>query len=102
MENCVVLCKFKFEDGDGLGYEHHSTITLGPFMDHETAGQFMTEFMDNDEKVKSCIGGLYGKKIDRLIGWEVADLIPFDFLSSACSDHERAVRTSHQPQQTGY
>jgi len=94
LNRCVVLCKLKFREVDGISYDHSTTITLGPFSGHETAGQFMTDFMDNDEKVRSCIGGLYGKKVENLIGWEVADLIPLDFLSNSCADHDKAIRSS--------
>ena len=95
MEKCVILCKLKLKKDDGLGYDHSKTISIGPFSDHETAGEFMTEHLDNISILKEGLKVFVPDEIISIEGWEVADFFPAEYIACNWKDHENAVRGSY-------
>ena len=95
MEKCVILCKLRLQKDDGIGYEHTKTISIGPFNDHETAGEFMTEHMDNVSSLKQSLEVFLKDDIVSIEGWDVADFFPAEYIACNWREHENAVRTSY-------
>ncbi len=96
MEKCVLLCKVKFQKDEGLGYEHTNMISIGTFPDHETAGEFMTKYMDDQKNLINGLALFFKDPIAQIEGWEVADLFSAENIASDWKDHAHAVRTSHE------
>jgi len=94
LEKCVILCKLKFKKDAHLDYENHKTISIGPFPDHESAGEFMRECMDNDRDLKKCLEFLYKDEVLSITTWEVSDLIATDNIAANWADHEIARRSN--------
>ncbi|MBN1389047.1 MAG: hypothetical protein JXA22_00210 [Candidatus Thermoplasmatota archaeon] len=95
MEKCVILCRLKVESKVGNMYDQTKTIAIGPFDDHETAGEFMREFMDSEDKVRECLGVFYNEEMGQFHGWEVVDMVMKDYIAVDWEDHDKAMR-SHQ------
>lgn len=102
LEKCVILCRVKFKKDDGLSYEHHKTICIGHFSDHESAGEFMTEYMDNDELLKSCLNMFYKEEVASVDHWEVADLVDREHVAANWEDHETAQRSTQERGKNNY
>lgn len=102
MEKCVILCKLKFKKDDGLGYEHEKTICIGSFNDHESAGEFMMEYMDNDRQLIDCLNLLYKDEVISASNWEVADLMDKENVAANWTDHETAQRSASERGQFNY
>ena len=96
MEKCVILCKLKIAVKDENKYERNRTIAIGPFDDHETAGEFMREFMDSQENIRECLGVFYKEEVAEFHGWEVADMLMKDYISTGWENHERALRSQQE------
>jgi len=96
LEKCVILCRLKFKKDDGLDYEHHKTICIGSFNDHESAGEFMTEYMDNDQMLKDCMGLFFKDEVSSVDHWEVADMMEKGHIAANWSDHESAQRSTQE------
>ena len=96
MEKCVILCRLKMKKDDGLTYEHHKTVCIGHFSDHESAGEFMTEYMDNDQSLIECLNLFYKDQVESVDHWEVADLVDRDHVASNWTDHDSAKRSTQE------
>ncbi|MGA1873179.1 MAG: hypothetical protein ACMUHY_05860 [Thermoplasmatota archaeon] len=96
MEKCVILCRLKIDRDDSRSYEQSRTIAIGPFDDHETAGEFMREYMDSEDKVRECLRIFYKEEVAQFHGWEVADLVMKDYISAGWENHGRAVRSQQE------
>ncbi len=96
MEKCVILCRLKFKKDAALDYENHKTICIGPFPDHESAGEFMRECVDSDKHLKECLNFLYKDEAISIDHWEVADLLAKENIGGNWADHETARRSSQE------
>jgi hypothetical protein len=96
MEKCVIQCKLKFKKDSDLGYEHDKTICIGSFNDHESAGEFMVEYMENDKQLIGCLNHLYKDEVVSVGNWEVADLMDKENIAANWTDHENAQRSSQE------
>jgi len=96
MEKCVILCRLRLKQEEGESYEGERTIAIGPFDDHETAGESMRDYMDNEEKVRECLSVFYKEEISQFHGWEVADLVMRDYISANWEDHDKALRSQQE------
>ena len=86
----------KFQKDEKLGYEHTNTISIGTFPDHETAGEFMTKYMDDHKILINGLALFFKDPITQIEGWEVADLFSAENIASDWKDHKNAVRTSQE------
>lgn len=75
MKRCLILFEIEFTDADSEPYESRHHLTLGPFRSKQNAGFFMTEYLENEEKIISMIQPNYDRKISHLVRWEVVDLM---------------------------
>ncbi len=96
LEKCVILCKVKFEKKDGIDYDYSKTISIGTFTDHETAGKFMSEYMDDQDALKKGLEMVFDNPIESIQNWEVADYFSLENIACNWKDHENAVRTTHE------
>ncbi|MGA1793811.1 MAG: hypothetical protein ACMUHM_07665 [Thermoplasmatota archaeon] len=96
MEKCVILCKLRIEPRKDGDYEQNKTIAIGPFDDHETAGEFMREYLDNEESVRECLKIFYKEELAQFHGWEVADLVMKEYISTEWEGHSRAMRSQQE------
>lgn len=102
MEKCVILCRLRIESKEEGSYERERTIAIGPFDDHETAGESMRDYMDNEKKVRECLSVFYKEEISKFHGWEVADLVMKEYISAGEEDHDRALRSQQERGPTDY
>ena len=96
MEKCVILCRLKLEAMEGSMYELTKTVAIGPFDDHETAGEFMREYMDNEEKVREGLRLFYREEMTSFHGWEVVDMMMKDYIAMDWGNHDRALRSQQE------
>lgn len=96
MENCAILFKLRFKRDDGLDYDHHKTICIGTFPDHESAGEFMREYMDDIDNMMVMLNMLYDDEVVSIDHWEVADLMDKKTIATNWMDHETAQRSSQE------
>jgi len=96
MEKCVILCRLKFRKNHNLGYEHEKIICIGSFHDHESAGEFMTEYMENDQQLIGSLNLLYNDEVVSVGNWEVADLMDKENIAANWTDHETAQRSTQE------
>jgi hypothetical protein len=96
LEKCAILCRLRFKKDDGLDYDHQKTICIGTFPDHESAGEFMTEYMDNDKQLKETLNLLFKDEVVSVENWEVADIMDKEHIASNWTDHETAQRSTQE------
>lgn len=102
MEKCVILCRLKIETDATLDYDSYKTICIGSFPDHESAGDFMTECIDNDKSLKECLKLLYSDDTASIDRWEVADYIDMEYVAKKWEDHSTACRSHAERGQFSY
>jgi hypothetical protein len=96
VEKCAILCRLKFKKDDGLDYEHHKTICIGPFSDHESAGEFMTEYLDDNALLIEMLNMFYREEVVSIENWEVADMMDKSHVAANWTNHETAQRSTQE------
>ena len=96
MEKCVIICRLKLKRDSGINYDTNKSICIGPFNDHESAGEFMRECLDSDKNIKDCLSFVFEDEVISLERWEVADYIDRENVADNWLDHETAQRSTQE------